>query len=121
MLTSTAGRGGLPGTEEAARTDDPTAIIRIQMSKLPPGPKMIWGDFNGSLEAFPTICDMSKEEGWTGIGNDTTKCSGRPGQPTCHTNAEVKESRIDYVITNDRLTPAVMSCKVDNEADYPTR
>ena len=39
---------------------------------------------------------------------------------TCQANADVKESRIDYFITNDRLTPAVAACRVDNLADYPT-
>ena len=62
--------GGVVGSKEAARTDDLLAIVRMQFAKLPPGPKMICGDFNGCLEAFPTIIDMIKEEGWTDIGND---------------------------------------------------
>ena len=41
------------------------------------------------------------------------KCKGRPGQFTCQANADVKESRIDYFFTNDRLTPAVTACYVD--------
>ena len=69
---------------------------------------------------FPTIEAMIAEEGWTDIGNDTTKCGGKPGQFTCHANDGVQESRIDYIIANDRLTPAITSCRVDNDADYPT-
>ena len=64
--------------------------------------------------------EMLKEEGWTDIGNEHDKCEGSPGQYTCHANNKVKESRIDYVITNAILTPAVARCKVDHDADYPT-
>ena len=63
---------------------------------------------------------MIKEEGWTDVGNDAATCRGSHRQPTCHANAEAKESRFDFVITNDRLTPVVTLCFVDNEAGYPT-
>jgi hypothetical protein len=112
--------GGKVGNKEASRTDDLLAIVRMQFAKLAPGPKIIGGDLNGCLDALPTIIDMIKEEGWTDVGNDAAKCRGCHGQPTCHANAEAKESRIDFVITNDRMTPAVTLCFVDNDADYPT-
>ena len=80
--------GGLKGTKEAARTDDLLTIVRMQFSKLPPGPKLICGDLNGCLEAFPTVLEMIAEEGWADIGNDASKCGGKPGQPTCHANAQ---------------------------------
>ena len=106
--------GGTKGSSEAARTDDILTIIQMQFDSMPPGPKAIAGDLNGSIEAFPTLAIMLEEQGWTDIGNDSSKCGGKPGQPTCQANDGVKESRIDYFIANDRLTPAVVSCKVDH-------
>ena len=109
---------GTKGSSEAARTDDILTIIQMQFDSMPPGPKAIAGDLNGSIEAFPTLAIMLEEQGWTDIGNDSSKCGGRPGQPTCQANDGVKESRIDYFIANDRLTPAVVSCKVDHGGDF---
>ena len=54
------------------------------------------------------------------MGNDATLCDGEPGQHTCHANADVKESRIDFILANDRLTPAVKSFRVNKETEYPT-
>ena len=112
--------GGLKDSMEAARTDDIITIVRMQFEKMPKGPKMICGDLNGNLEAFPSVTELIKEEGWTDIGDDDALCSGRPGQFTCHANADVKESRIDYFITNAYLTPAVRAFRIDDDSDYPT-
>ena len=92
--------GGQPGTIEAERTDDLLAIVRKQFSEMPAGPKAIVGDLNGPVKAFPTLLAMIKEEGWTDTGDNATICKGKPGQSTCHTNERSKESRIDYIITN---------------------
>ena len=63
---------------------------------------------------------MLQVEGWTDVGNDPRICKGNQGQPTCHTNANTKESRIDFIITNQSLTPAVRSFHVDSDAKFPT-
>ena len=112
--------GGTVGSKEAARTDDTLTIVRMQFKQLPPGPKLICGDFNGPLEAFPTAGEMLKDEGWTDIGNDAKMCGGKPGQHTCHANANVKESRISYFLTNDRLTPAVTACWIERRTSPHT-
>ena len=112
--------GGVKGSKEAARTDDLISIVRMQFSVMPKGPKALCGDFNGSLDAFPNIQLMLNEEGWTDVGNDPKLCGGKPGRFTCHANAEAKESRVDYIVTNDRLTPAVVSHTVHDTADFPT-
>ena len=112
--------GGIKGSKEAARTDDIITIVRMQFEKMPKGPKMICGDLNGNLEAFPSVIELIKEEGWTDIGNDEALCGGRPGQYTCQANADVRESRIDYIITNAYLAPAVRAFRIDEDADYPT-
>ena len=78
------------------------------------------GDSNGSLEFFPTAMSLINEKGWTDIGNDSLRCQGRPGQATWHTNDRVKESRIDFIIANNRMTPAIVICHVDESSDYPT-
>ena len=96
---------GQIGTYEAERTDDLVAIVRKQFAAMPPGPKAIVGDLNGPIEAFPTLMELIKEEGWTDIGNHHTICEGMPGQYKCHCTDKTKESRIDYIIANDRLTP----------------
>ena len=63
---------------------------------------------------------MIKEEGWMDVGTNSEKCGGHPNQPTCQVNASSRETRIDYVIANDRLSLAITTCKVDRLADYPT-
>ena len=87
---------------------------------MDPGPKIIMGDLNGSLDAFPTAMALIKEHGWTDIGNDESKCNGKPGRATCHTNENAKESRIDFILANTRMTPAIVNCYVDENSDYPT-
>ena len=74
------------GSPQAARTDDILTIFQMQFEKMDPGPKLIAADLNGPTDAFPTINAMIKEQGWTDIGMDNTKCDGEPGQPTCQTN-----------------------------------
>ena len=54
-------------------------IVRMQFEKMPKDPKMICGDLNGNLEAFPSVIELIKEEGWTDIGNGEALCGGRPG------------------------------------------
>jgi hypothetical protein len=112
--------GGTPGSNEAERTDDILAIVRQQFKEMLPGPKAIVGDFNGTVEAFPTLQAMLEEEGWTDVGNSEAICKGKRARNTCHTNAKSNESRIDYIIANDRLTPAIKACWVDQQADLPT-
>ena len=55
--------GGRKNTAEAARTDDVCAIVLAQLAELPPGPKMMAADLNGTIDAFPTIQNMLKEQG----------------------------------------------------------
>ena len=68
--------GAKKGNNLAARTDDILAIIEVQFEAMEPGPQLIMGDLNGSLDAFPTAMALIKEQGWTDIGNDESKCKG---------------------------------------------
>ena len=43
---------------EATRTNDILAIVKLQFDHLEDGPKMIIGDLNGSTSAFPVLQDM---------------------------------------------------------------
>ena len=70
--------------------------------------------------AFPTAMALITERGWTDISNDETKCQGKPGQATCKTNKDVAESRIDFILANNRMTPAITKCYVDDYSDFPT-
>ena len=112
--------GAKKGNSLAARTDDILAIIELQFEAMDPGPTLIMGDLNSSLEAFPTAMALIKEHGWTDIGNDDSKCNGKPGRATCHTNENANESRIDFILANSRMTPAMVSWYVDENSDYPT-
>ena len=78
------------------------------------------GDLNGNLDAFPTAMALIKEHGWTDIGNDESKCHGKPGRATCKTHKDANESRIDFILANSKMTPAITSCYVDDNSDYPT-
>ena len=48
------------------------------------------------------------------------KCGNKAGAPTCHNNEKVNESRIDYIFTNEAMTPAVEKAEVDNTSGLPT-
>ena len=63
---------------------------------------------------------MLAEEGWTDIGNDTEATRVNPDQHTCHANAEVKKSRVDFISVNEILAPAIKSFEVINEGKFPT-
>ena len=54
------------------------------------------------------------------IGNDESKCHGKPGRATCKTSKDAHESRIDFILANNRMTPAITSCYVDENSDCPT-
>ena len=60
------------------------------------------------------------EEGWTDIGNDGKATRGNPDQYTCHANAGVKRSRIDFFIANEYLADAIKGFGVINDANFPT-
>ena len=92
----------------------------MQFETMPPGPKLICGDLNAQRGCLSTLEAMLAEEGWTDIGNDDKATRGNTDQHTCHANAGVKESRIDFIITNEHLTPAVLGFEIIDEADFPT-
>ena len=70
---------------------------------------------------FPTLqALLQPDEGWTGVGMDKDICGGNVRRYTCHANEGVKESRIDYIITNCWLTPALENGRVDICDDFPT-
>ena len=112
--------GGTKGSPEAARTDDIIAIVRSQSQLMERGPKLIAADLNGSINAFPTLESMLADHEWVDVGMAEDKCEGKPGQPTCHTNAEARETRIDYLIANAQLMLAISKCWVDNTSCFPT-
>ena len=112
--------GGVKGSKEAERTDDILAIVRMQFKRMAPGPKLICGDFNAQRGCLPNLETMLGEEGWTDVGDDNNATGGKPGQFTCHANAKVKKSRIDYFIVNDYLAPAVKGFEVINDSNFPT-
>ena len=62
---------------------------------------------------------LINERGWTDIGNDETKCQGNPGKATCTTSKDAAESRIDFILANNRMTPAITKCYVDDYSDFP--
>ena len=55
--------GTKKGNDLAARTDDILAIVEVQFEAMEPGPKLIMGDLNGNLEAFPIAMALIKEHG----------------------------------------------------------
>jgi len=63
---------------------------------------------------------LINEQEWTDIGNGELRCQDRPGRATCYTKDKAKESRIDFIIANNRMTPAIVKCHVDESSDYPT-
>ena len=46
--------------------------------------------------------------------------SRQTGRATCYTKDESKESRIDFITANNRMTPAIVKCYVGENSDYPT-
>ena len=62
---------------------------------------------------------LAKHE-WFDVGIAEDKRRGKAGQPTCHTNADARETRIDYLIANCQLMAAITRCEVDNTSSFPT-
>ena len=63
---------------------------------------------------------MIRDEGWCDTGASTAICGEHVNSPTCHCNDKAKETRIDYIITNQFLTPVASKGRVDNESGFPT-
>ena len=62
--------GAKKGSNDADRADDILSILQTLSDAMEPGPKLIMGDLNGSLENFPAGMALIKEHGWADIGND---------------------------------------------------
>ena len=74
--------GAKKGNALAARTDDILAIIELHFEAMDPVPKLVMGDLNSSLEAFPTAMSLITEPEWTDMA--TTKTSATGGQVQLH-------------------------------------
>ena len=99
----------------ADRTNDLITIVQEQFSQLPEGPKLIAADLNGDTQNFGALSEMLLKQGWVDAGMDPKACKQGVGMPTCHTNGEAKESRIDFIFLNPQLAPALEDCMVDME------
>ena len=83
---------------------------------------MIGGDLTGTGETIDAAKELITEYGWTDAGMHHAACSGKTGQPTCHTNASANERRIDFFFLNPILAQALESCEVEAKdiTPFPT-
>ena len=79
------------GNDLAARTDDILAIVGVQFEAMEPGPKLIMGDLNGTLDSFPTAMALIRNQGWTDIGNDKPSAMANREWPLAKLTSERKQ------------------------------
>ena len=112
---------GKNGNDAAARTDDLLTVVQQEFEAMDSGPKMIMGDINATTDALLTILQMMVEGGWTDVGGIARICNGDTNMPTCHANANAKESRIDFIFVNAYLLPPIDKSWVDEENIFATQ
>ena len=79
---------------------------------------MIVGDYNASSRRVPKMVQLIDEQGWTDCGHQAAIWGGVPCQPTCRAGTHTKQSRIDYVLVNTPLLPAVKGFQTDTCDDF---
>ena len=79
---------------------------------------MIIGDVNASSRRIPKMVELIDEEGWTDCGKQAHMWGGISCQPTCRAGKHTRQSRIDYVLVNESMLPAMRVFQVDTADDF---
>ena len=105
--------GGDQKSQHLQRTDDLVCIAEEECCHHPGAFCLIVGDFNASEGKLPTLTQMVTENGWTDCGGKAVLWGGIANQTTCRAGPNTKTSRIDFVIANEAIFPAIKGFQVD--------
>ena len=101
--------------QAACRTDDLLCIIHQDMMMQQDGPKLIVGDFNGSLAAFVAFNVIIKSNQLYDIGAMASAFGGINNDVTCKANGKAQATRRDYVIANLQARQMIDAMTVDHK------
>ena len=99
--------------EALQKTDDLVAIAEEECRRFPGAYCMISGDFNAHEDTIPSVRQMTTDYGWTDLGAKAEIWGGINRQHTCKAGPDAKASRIDFVLVNECLFPAIRGFQVD--------
>lgn len=105
--------------EAAQRTDDCIQIIQEETAAYHGFLSMISADVNATIEDLPTLDQMISSKNWTDCGANSEWWGGTNHQYTCKANKISKESRIDLMLVNAPLLPAVRGFQIDYCDEFP--
>ena len=101
------------------RSSDLLSAIMDEWDSLPPGPKMLLGDFNCELEDLTDITRRLQEGSMIDLGAHA-HLFGRPScQPTCAAHNSAQPTRRDYVLASPDLFPLVQDVQVLDRGEVP--
>lgn len=112
--------GGNNDSKALQKTDDLISIAEEECRAHPEARCIINGDFNADEGTIPTLSHMTETQGWTDCGAQADIWGGIPRQFTCRAGPNTKISRIDFVLVNEALFPAIRGFQVDCSCIYKT-
>ena len=99
--------GGHQNKHARMRTDSLISAILHEFDHLPPGPKLIVGDFNCEPPDFPSLETLLRDGSYIDIGAHAHIFGQTPHQPTCYHYNNGKPSRRDFAFASSDLLPLV--------------
>ena len=93
------------------RSIDLLDAVTNEWDSLPPGPKMLCGDFNCDLEDLPDVSRRLHDGTLIDLGAQAFLFGHETCQPTCEAHNSSQSTRRDYVLVSPDLFPWSRMCK----------
>ena len=106
--------GGTTDKNACNQINEYLQCICDDMQLQPPGPKLIVGDLNASIEKLWVLKDLVDQGALFDIGAIAAKYGGVDAQVTCKAHNTEKETRRDYVFANKDAESLITAFEVDD-------
>ena len=111
--------GAYVGSAEAARTDALLERIFADMDLQEAGPRLIVGDLNGDVEAFPVLAQHVATSAVIDVGAVASQYGSVASDFTCKGPTAKKATRRDFVFANADAMSLIRHFEVDHQSGLP--
>ena len=112
------GTNGHTDPAAAYRADDLLHVVTQEFAHMPPGPRLLCGDFNCDVEDLPTLGNMLATGDFVDLGSRANLFGQPIDKPTCFPHGG-SPSRRDYVIASSDLLPFISNFEVHDRDRIP--